>query len=342
MPYGETKVYFDGSHYIAIPHTTRPAFKRPKPQEEEITVVETHETQEQSNTEPSAFSEDGNAPVPHTENETDTEPTQEKQTSKTERKMTKKQLFDKLYIEYINLSKAKRRKAIVKAMCPYFKDEESTVNYVVLNMERKYRNLVSRRIRLLRKVNLHDFNFFVTFTYDSEKHSEESFRKTLKRNLSNNCDRRGWKYIGVWERSPEKKRLHFHGIFSIPEGMMQGELIQAKDYSLKTHRMQITLQNTHFNDRYGRSDFEPIDDKNAVGDAVAYLLKYIEKTGEKIVYSRGLPQYFISDIMDEDIVCPIGLEDKKLLLFDDFLCWDEGCLIGKVSKETIRKMRKSN
>lgn len=22
MPYGETKVYFDGSHYIAIPHTT--------------------------------------------------------------------------------------------------------------------------------------------------------------------------------------------------------------------------------------------------------------------------------------------------------------------------------
>lgn len=28
------------------------------------------------------------------------------------------------------------------------------------------------------------------------------------------------------------------------------------------------------------------------------------KTGEKIVYSKGLPQFFVSDVMDEDIVCP--------------------------------------
>lgn len=39
MPYGETKVYFDGSHYIAIPHTTRPTKRRPKPLEEKIVVV---------------------------------------------------------------------------------------------------------------------------------------------------------------------------------------------------------------------------------------------------------------------------------------------------------------
>ena len=68
----------------------------------------------------------------------------------------------------------------------------------------------------------------------------------------------------------------------------------------------------------------------------------MEKTGEKMVYSKGLPQYFISDIMDEDIVCPVGLEDKKLLLFDDFNCWDEGVLIGKGSKEVIEQLRKSN
>ena len=68
----------------------------------------------------------------------------------------------------------------------------------------------------------------------------------------------------------------------------------------------------------------------------------MEKTGEKMVYSKGLPQYFISDIMDEDIVCPVGLEDKKLLLFDDFNCWDEGVLIGNVSKEVIEQLRKSN
>ena len=30
MTYGETKVYHDGSHYIAIPHTTRPKQKKSK------------------------------------------------------------------------------------------------------------------------------------------------------------------------------------------------------------------------------------------------------------------------------------------------------------------------
>ena len=46
--------------------------------------------------------------------------------------------------------------------------------------------------------------------------------------------------------------------------------------------------------------------------------------------------------MDDDIAGRIGLEDKKLLLFDDFICWDEGCYMGEVSKEVISQMRKSN
>ena len=39
MSYGDAKVYFDGSHYIAIPRTTRPSKKRPKLPEETITVA---------------------------------------------------------------------------------------------------------------------------------------------------------------------------------------------------------------------------------------------------------------------------------------------------------------
>ena len=38
MLFGETKVYFDGSHYIAIPHTERPAKHRRIKLEETITV----------------------------------------------------------------------------------------------------------------------------------------------------------------------------------------------------------------------------------------------------------------------------------------------------------------
>ena len=79
-----------------------------------------------------------------------------------------------------------------------------------------------------------------------------------------------------------------------------------------------------------------------LGNAVAYIMKYLEKTGEKIVYSKGLPQYLISDIVEDDVVTTMGLEDKKLLLFDDFGCWDEGEYLGAVSKDVIKQMRKAN
>ena len=38
MAHEECKIYFDGSHFIAIPKTTRPNFKRPRPPEELIAV----------------------------------------------------------------------------------------------------------------------------------------------------------------------------------------------------------------------------------------------------------------------------------------------------------------
>ncbi len=122
---------------------------------------------------------------------------------------------------------------------------------------------------------------------------------------------------------------------------MVGELITKNDYDTKKHRRQETVQNTYFNKRFGRSDFKELDETE-LGNAIAYLVKYIEKTGEKIVYSKGLPQYFISDIMDEDVVCNIGREDRKLLLYDDFSCYDEGEYKGQVSQNVIRELRKAN
>lgn len=64
MPYGECKIYSDGSHFIAIPHTTRPYRKRKKPPEEEITVAETQE----NTAEGSTFPDNGDVPVPLAEN----------------------------------------------------------------------------------------------------------------------------------------------------------------------------------------------------------------------------------------------------------------------------------
>ncbi len=348
MPYGECKIYFDGSHYIGIPHTTRPSRRRSKPPEEEIVVTEkeiepTTETEENVKAEESAPPND-DAPIVLAENieslESESEPQPEQQPKV--RTMTRKELFDELYQKYLNKPRRVKLELIAKEMLPYFKTEELSRIYVNENIERKLRNLIARRIRLTRKVNLQEFNYFVTFTYDGKLHTEDSFRKGLKNCLRHLVERKQWKYIGVWERSPEKQRLHFHGIFYIPEGTMPGMLLDVNDYNFNTHNRQITHQNTYFNERFGRSDFELIDDMDKMGDALAYIMKYIEKSGEKIVYSKGLPQFFISDVMDEDIICFTGLEDKKLLLSDDFTCWDEGCYVGKVSKAVIAQLRKCN
>ena len=117
---------------------------------------------------------------------------------------------------------------------------------------------------------------------------------------------------------------------------------ELKSYSFSEHRIQITLQNSYFLERFGINDFTPLVDKVQIGPVLAYLIKYIEKSSEKIVYSRGLPQFFISDILDDDVVCNVGLEDRKLLLFDNFSCFDEGCYVGPVNRETIKQLRKSN
>lgn len=254
---------------------------------------------------------------------------------------TKKAKFETAYAESQILPKRERKQYIAEQLKDEFISEEQTKEYVKQQSERKRNNAYKRYTRLWRKVYLQgNWNFFVTFTYDNEKHTEQTFQKTLRNTLKHLVNRKGWKYIGVWERS-SNERLHFHGIFYIPENAMVGELKQVSDYSTKQHRMQTTYQNTHFLQKFGRNDFKEID-KNEIVQSVRYLLKYIEKSGEKLVYGGDLPTYFKSDIMDEDIACSIGVDDRKKLLFDNFNCWDEGCLIGKVSPETISQLRKCN
>lgn len=330
MWYRMAKVYSDGSHYIAIPHSRNFSKRRRTPKEKMISV---------------AFKEDGTLADNVSAGGFAVEKTkkiEEKNDENIRRvNMTQKELFEKLYKETAEVrGKEKRRDMILRSMVQYFQNDESAKSYVDRNTERKQRNAICRRVRLHRKANLQDFNYFCTFTYNSEIHTEETFKKRFRTCLRHLVERKGWKYIGVWERSPEKKRLHFHGMFYVPEGSMPGLLFEERDYSTKKHRMQTSVQNTYFNEKFGRSDFEEITSRYAYDDTINYMAKYIEKSGERIAYSKGLPQYFICDIMDEDVLCFYGVDNRKLLLFDNFRCWDEGCYVGRVSKEVISQMKK--
>ncbi len=294
MPFENAKVYYDGSHYIAI---LQENYKHGKGSKLKNTAIAT--------------------------------PRQVELQSK----------FDTAYAESQNLPKRERKPYIAEKLQSDFATTEQATDYIEQNVERKKNNLAKRRVRLWRKIYLQEWNYFVTFTYDSEKHTEDTFKAKLRNTLKHLVSRKGWKYIGVWERSPEKHRLHFHGIFYIPQ--MIGTLEQVNDFSTKSHRKQTTYQNTHFLKHFGRNDFKEICSRE-IPQAVRYLLKYIEKSGEKLVFGGKLPTYMVSDILDEDIVCPIGIDDKKALLFDNFTCVDNGLIMGEVSAEIIRQMPKAN
>ena len=293
MAHEKAKVYYDGGHYIAIPHTESPTTKKSGGKrygygtEEMKQIVETE-------------------------------------------------------LKGIRSKKKQESKAteLVEALKTNFENEEKAAEFVMAEMERINRNYIVRLTRLKRKVNLGNWNYFCTFTYDDKKHTEDSFKEKLRNCFKKMSHRKGWIYIGVWERS-KTNRLHFHGLFNIPENAMVGDLTEQRDYSTKAHKMQTTLQNSYFTERFGRNDFAPIK-KNSFGNATAYLMKYIGKSDERIVYSKNTPAYFISDILDEDVACTIGQEDKKLLLYDNFSCFDNGVYVGEVSPEVIKQMPKSN
>lgn len=252
-----------------------------------------------------------------------------------------KQRFEQAFEESRELPKKERKEYIREVMQDCFDNSQETANFVQKEIERMRTNSNKRKTRLYRKVYLQEWNYFVTITYDDKLLNEDTFRIKLRNTLKHLVSRKGWKYIGVFERSPNK-RLHFHAIMYIPENALIGTLEKVTDYDTRKHRRQTTYQNTHFLKQFGRNDFQALGRREEILFTVRYLLKYIEKSNEKLIYGGKLPTYFIADIDDEDIVCPIGNGDKKALLFDDFTLWDDWCLVGKVNSENISKMPKAN
>lgn len=184
---------------------------------------------------------------------------------------------------------------------PDFPDMEKYVNE---NVDRLNRNAWQREKRFRRKAYLNRWNYFVTFTYNGKKHTEETFRKKLRKCLSNLHTRRGWNFMGVWERGEETDRLHFHCILYVPAGEMVGKITQKKEYSKRLGKVKETFSNDFFERKFGRNDFEELnimEMKN--GSAVAYILKYLRKTGERIVYSRGIPTE-ISKVLPDHVFAP--------------------------------------
>ena len=248
-------------------------------------------------------------------------------------------VFDELHLQALkaNVSEEEIKAYILSGLKEQFPERIGLESYVEKKLFNVYKNLCSRKKRFRRKAFLNPWNYFVTFTYDDEKQSEESFKKRIRKCLSNLHTRRGWLYMGVFERGAKTERLHFHALVYVPEGQMNGVIYEKYQYSTKLHRMVLTHPNSFF-DKYGKNDFEPLShDMLHKGTTLNYLLKYLEKSDEKIIYSRGIPTEALCYIHEDDVLCEIIDFVTKFILFNDVIDYETDIKPVKARKEVFKK-----
>lgn len=216
---------------------------------------------------------------------------------------------------------------IKENMLKLFPDFENIDEYISKHIKMSLHNLWARKKRFRRKGYLNKWNYFVTFTYDDSKHTAETFRRKIRKCLSNLHTRRGWRYMGVFEEAPETGRLHFHGLFYVPDGEMIGKISEQRDYSTAQGRIQITNSNTFFAESFGRNDFSQLTDSQLKhGNTLEYILKYIGKTDERVVYSRGVPTEVCKELPDTEIITSYIDYVEKYVLFDDVISFESDIL----------------
>ncbi len=216
---------------------------------------------------------------------------------------------------------------------PEFEQDVDTLdgkNFAEMIVERHRANLRARLKRFKRKAYLNKWNFFLTFTYDDKKHTPETFEKELKKCLQNYVTRNGWYYMGPPEVGTENGRLHYHFLAYIPKSkrtgklLMPGKISRKRMYNPVTRKYEKLCQNTFFAEKFGRNAFVELDDNAMNLDKVInYLLKYLTKSNNKIVYSRHIPTEIVAEVKAKDVITKmfqkVGqyIRTYKYVLFDD-------------------------
>ena len=187
----------------------------------------------------------------------------------------------------------------------------------------KLQSKKARIKRFERKAFLNRWNYFLTFTYDNKKHTQETFEKSLKKCLSNLSTRRGWSFMLQEEYGSKTGRKHYHAFAYIPDGQMVGAITKKRDYSKRLLRGKYRFENDFFT-KFGRNDFQPINDKNKTEfkKVIRYLTKYMTKTDSKTMYSRGIPSEIYRDVTEDEIVCEMVDFVLKYIMYDDVLDTD--------------------
>lgn len=309
------KVYNDGGAFIGIRKVESNSAPRRKPAQEELIAVKYDSKNE------------GNAvAIVHDEDyENMIDPVLCGNECENARITTLTEEFKRFYRQTVGMRWKKRRKYVTDKMRSYFDHEDDLQYFISHKMHNAYRASMVRLNRCKRRVALHGLDWFCTFTYDDKKMAEEEFAKKLLNTLRHFASRKGWKYMGAWERG-EKGRLHFHALLNIPEGTMSGEVQKRKEYDPVRKRVVTCNINTFFEKTFGRNTFDKLSSiAMRYSRTAEYIVKYLEKDGGRLICSRGLDTFIETQIDEEDIITALHpdelYDDRKYILFDYFKVW---------------------
>lgn len=335
------KIYNDGGHFIATP-VLRPFTRKPQDLPQKLSKTDDYTDEQKSlilrrimRDKKKQLDEQGEKKRKNAVDRIDLTTSNGKNCSRSALDI----LFDSLY--YTAFKQGLKDSKLDKPMTDFIRagilklypDKDGLDEYISDKIKRKLNNLLHRKKRFRRKAYLNNWNYFVTFTYDDTKHTAESFKKKLRKCLSNLHTRRGWKYMGVFETAPDTGRLHFHGLIYVPAGQMLGTITEIQDYSTAQGKMQTRNENKFFADNFGRNDFcEVSKSEMKNGKRTEYILKYIGKTNERICYSRGIPMEICRAIDGDDIITEMQDFGTKYILFDDVIDWERDIMRYRYNK----------
>lgn len=243
--------------------------------------------------------------------------------------------FNEIYEDHVSRefkNNSRGRNDLYKKICfdmkkNYGGEESILKDKIKVALINKFKAEQRRKERFSRKGMLHleFWTHFITCTYNSAMMTEEEFEKRLRKFFSNCSERQGWVIQGRFERAPETGRLHFHGMARIPFGSSFSEIVYHREYNPLTHKLEDRYENVYVDTMIGRSDFEPVDsfdhkDVNVMAKVMDYIIKYSDKTGGKIYYSRGIPtglEMEITEMMDvsSEVVKRVKMPDGLVFEF---------------------------
>ena len=123
---------------------------------------------------------------------------------------------------------------------------------------------------------------------------------------------------------------------------MIGSIYEKKDYNTNKKKIVKSNVNTYFESKFGRNDFQEIDANPMQKEySVKYLRKYLTKTNDRVIYSRGLAPMRKLDILEDDVLCVYLDNPTKYILADDFTVINDGTVEGQANNELLLKMPKA-